>query len=266
MDILGRMADYSTLTLERRDRVAVLTLDRPDDANSLDPTMARELADATAGLDRDPAVKAVVLTGSGRFFCAGGDVKSMLAFDDMPTGLKKLADDLHRAVSTLNRMAAPVIAAVNGVAAGAGFSLVAGADLVVAAESAKFTMAYTKIGLSPDGGSSYYLPRVIGLRRTQELMFTNRVLTAAEALDWGLVTRVVADGTALDEALALAETFVAGSRGANAAVKQLLTASFGNALETQIELEGRLIAARSATADGREGTGAFAEKRTPAFE
>jgi 2-(1,2-epoxy-1,2-dihydrophenyl)acetyl-CoA isomerase len=260
------MADYSTLTLERRDRIAVLTLNRPDDANSLDPLMARELADVAATLDRDATVKAVVLTGSGRFFCAGGDVKSMLAFDDLPVGLKRLADDLHRAIATLNRMPAPVIVAVNGVAAGAGFSLVSGGDLVVAAESAKFTMAYTKIGLSPDGGSSYFLPRVVGLRRAQELMFTNRVLTAAEALDWGLVTRVVPDGTALDAALELAEAFTSGSKGANAAIKHLLTASFDSSLETQLELEGRLIADRSASPDGREGTDAFAAKRRPVFE
>ena len=260
------MADYTTLTLERRDRIAVVTLNRPDDANSLDPVMARELADVAVTLDHDADVKAVVLTGSGRFFCAGGDVKGMLAFEHMPSGLKRLADDLHRAVSTLTRMPAPLVVAVNGVAAGAGFSLAASGDLVVAAESAKFTMAYTKIGLSPDGSSSYFLPRIVGLRRAQELMFTNRVLTAAEALDWGLVTRVVPDGTALDAALELAQAFVSGSKGANAAIKQLLTASFDNSLETQLELEGRLIAARAASPDGQEGVSAFAAKRAPAFE
>ncbi len=260
------MADYSTLSLEHLDRVAVLTLDRPDDANSLDSTMARELSDAAAALDRDDTVKAVVLTGAGRFFCAGGDVKAMLAFDDLPLGLKRLADDLHRAISTLHRMPAPLIVAVNGIAAGAGFSLVSGGDLVVAAASARFTMAYTKIGFSPDGSASYFLPRVVGLRRTQELMFTNRVLSADEALEWGLVTRVVADGTALDEALSLAQQLAAGPRGSHAAIKQLLTASFGNSLETQMELEGRLITERSASSDGREGISAFAAKRVPAFD
>ncbi|WP_375499302.1 enoyl-CoA hydratase/isomerase family protein [uncultured Jatrophihabitans sp.] len=260
------MAEHTTLSIEYRERVAVLTLDRPDDANSLNPTMARELADVAAALDRDEQVRAVVLTGAGRFFCAGGDVKAMLEFPNMAVGLKSLADDLHRGISTLNRMPAPLIVAVNGTAAGAGFSLVTGGDLVVAAESAKFTMAYSKIGLSPDGSSSYFLPRVVGLRRAQELMFTNRVLTANEAFDWGLVTRVVADGTVLDEALTLATLLAAGSRGSHAAIKQLLTASFDNSLETQMELEGRLIADRAASPDGQEGTRAFAAKRAPAFD
>lgn len=259
------MSEYSSLVLDRRDRVVVVTLNRPDDANSLDPVMSRELVDAAAELDRDATVKAVVLTGAGRFFSAGGDVRAMAGFADVALGVKQLADDLHRALATLTRMAAPVITAVNGMAAGAGFSMAVAGDLVVASESARFTMAYTNVALSPDGSSSWFLPRLVGLRRAQELMYTNRVLTAAEALEWGLVTRVVADGTALDEALALAETFAQGSRGANAQVKQLLGVTFGNPLETQMELEARAIADRAGSEDGREGIAAFTERRRPRF-
>ena len=254
------------MRFERRDAVALLTLDRPDDANCLDPAMARGLAAAAAACDADPSIKAVVLTATGRFFCAGGDVKSMVAFgDDVRAGIKALADDLHRALSTFTRMAAPLVVAVNGVAAGAGVSIAAAGDLVVAADSAKFTMAYTNIGLSPDGSSSYFLPRLIGLRRTQELMFTNRVLSATEAADWGIATRVVADDALLDEALALAGVLAAGSLGAHGAVKRLLAETFGNPVETQMELEGRYIAERAASPDGREGVAAFVARRSPDF-
>ena len=152
--------------------------------------MTRELA-VVAALCDVPEVKAVVLTGAGRFFCAGGDLKAMAA---SPLGagpfVKGIADDLHRAISTFARMDAVLITAVNGVAAGAGFSLAVAGDLVLAADNASFTMAYTRAGLSPDGSSSYYLPRLVGVRRAQELMLTNRTLTAAEAADWGLINDV----------------------------------------------------------------------------
>ena len=154
----------------------------------------------------------VTITGAGRFFCAGGDLKAMAAAPDAGAFVKGIADDLHRALSTFARMDAVVITAVNGTAAGAGFSLAVTGDLVLAAESAKFTMAYTKAGLSPDGSASYYLPRLIGIRRTQQLMLTNRTLTAAEALDWGLLTEVVPDAELAARTEALA-TEMAARRG-----------------------------------------------------
>lgn len=258
---------YETLTIERHDgSVEVITLNRPDAANGLNPLMARELADAAARCDHDPSVKAVVLTATGRFFSAGGDVKAIAGFgDEKAAGIKSLADDLHRAVSTFARMPAPLVVAVNGVAAGAGFSLALLGDLVVASDAAVFTMAYTSIGLSPDGSSSYFLPRLVGLRRAQELMLTNRKLTAAEALDWGLVTRVVPDATLRDEALALATSIAHGSSDSNAAVKRLLLETFTNPLETQMELESRTIAGCAASPNGREGITAFVEKRRPNY-
>jgi 2-(1,2-epoxy-1,2-dihydrophenyl)acetyl-CoA isomerase len=188
------------------------------------------------------------------------------AGERVPAAIKRFADDLHRAIATFARMAPPLVVAVNGVAAGAGFSLAMAGDLVVASETASFTMAYSNVGLSPDGSSTFYLPRLVGLRRAQELMYLNRKLTAAEALDWGLVHRVVAPAALIDEALQLAQTFVHGSPQSNAAIKKLLLASFGNGLETQLELEGRQIAACSGTPNGREGIRAFAEKRPPRFE
>jgi 2-(1,2-epoxy-1,2-dihydrophenyl)acetyl-CoA isomerase len=260
------MAQFETLNVERIGRVERITLNRPDDAHGVTLTMARELAAAARACDRDPEVRAVLLTASGRFFCAGGDLKEMAAHAADP-GLfvKELADTLHRASSSFARMDAPVVVGVNGIAAGAGLSLAIGGDLVLAAESAKFTAAYTKAGLSPDGSLTYVLPRLIGLRRAQDLMLTNRVITAAEAFEWGLVTRVVPDDQLADAALEAASTLAAGSKGSQSAVKQLLLSTYANTFETQIELEGRFIAACAASPDGAEGREAFIAKRPPKF-
>lgn len=169
------MGAYGTLIVDRRDKIVTIALNRPEDAHCLNGQMATELASVAAQCDTDSSVRAVVLTSSGRFFCAGGDVKAMAGLGkDTANAMKRMADELHRAISAFSRMRAPLIVAVNGVAAGAGFSLAVTGDIVIASESASFIMAYTAVGLSPDGSSSYFLPRLIGLRRTQELMLTNR--------------------------------------------------------------------------------------------
>jgi 2-(1,2-epoxy-1,2-dihydrophenyl)acetyl-CoA isomerase len=214
------MTDFETLTFAQSGPVTSIVLNRPDAANGMNDTLTRELA-AAAALCDTAATKVVTITGAGRFFCAGGDLKAMAAAPDAATFVKGIADDLHRALSTFARMDAVVITAVNGTAAGAGFSLAVTGDLVLSAESAKFTMAYTKAGLSPDGSSSYYLPRLIGIRRTQQLMLTNRTLTAAEALDWGLVTEVVPDADLAARTEALAKEMASTSRTSNSAVKRL---------------------------------------------
>src|SRR5881397_907008 len=186
--------DFKFLTLERRDGVATLTLNRPDAFNALSLGLGRELFHAALEVDEDPAVRCVVVTGAGRAFCAGGDVKDFVDnLDRIGILVKELTTYLHGAVSRFCRSDKPVIMAVNGVAAGGGLSFALSGDLVVAAESAKFTMAYSKIAASPDGSSSYFLPRMIGLRRALELHYTNRVLSAREAMDWGLVNRVHPD-------------------------------------------------------------------------
>ena len=173
--------------------------------------------------------------------------------------------NLHAATSRFARMRAPLVVAVQGAAAGAGLSLAVSGDLVLAAESSTFTSAYTAAGVSPDGSSTYFLPRLIGLRRTQELMFTNRRLSAAEALEWGLVTQVVADSKLADEARALAGRLAGGATAAFGHVKQLLHESFQGSLETQLERESRGIAEMGAGLDGPEGIRAFTEKRKPDF-
>ncbi len=258
---------YETLTYDVQDNVAVITFNRPDAANAMNPLGAAEFSDAALKADDDPSVRAVVLTGAGKMFCAGGD---LLSFAEAGAGaqslMKKMAGDLHIGLSRLARTDAPVIAAVNGTAAGAGFSLVMACDLAVCAERAVFTMAYTKAGLSPDGSSTFYMPRKIGDRRARELMLTNRVLNATEALEWGIVNRVVADDAVLDEAMALAGQLAAGPTRALGAVKTLLNGTFEQTLESQMELEARAIAGLSVTADGQEGLHAFIEKRKPAFK
>ncbi|OBK72087.1 enoyl-CoA hydratase/isomerase family protein [Mycobacterium sp. 1274761.0] len=258
------MTEYQTITLEQSGPIARLTLNRPDAANGMNDIMTRELADAAARCDT-PATKVVVLTGSGRFFSAGGDLKSFATAPSRGSHIKAVADSLHRAISTFARMNAVLITAVNGTAAGAGFSLAVTGDLVLAAESASFTMAYTKVGLSPDGSSSYFLPRLIGITKTKELMLTNRTLSADEASQWGLVTEVVPDDQLAVRADQLAAQMASTAGGSNGAVKELLLATSSNGLEEQMELEGRVIARSAESADGREGVDAFMAKRKPDF-
>lgn len=260
------MATYQTLNFERTGGRVLIQLDRPAEANAVNRLMASELARAAHACESDPGVRAVVLTGAGRFFSAGGDIQAMAAYGDaVASEIKLLVEDFHQAISSFARMQAPLITAVNGAAAGAGLSLAIAGDLVVAAEAATFMSAYTAVGLSPDGSSSYYLPRLIGLRRAQELMLTNRRLSAGEALDWGLVTEVAPNERLLARAMALADALAAGPLAANGFVKKLLLCTFDNALETQMAIEARAIAASVGSADGREGVRAFLEKVKPRF-
>lgn len=258
------MTDFETLMFAQSGPITSIVLDRPEAANGMNDTLTRELA-AAATLCDNTTTKVVTITGAGRFFCAGGDLKAMAAAPDPGTFVRGIADDLHRALSTFARMDAVVITAVNGTAAGAGFSLAVTGDLVLSAKSAKFSMAYTKAGLSPDGSSSYYLPRLIGIRRTQELMLTNRTLTSAEALDWGLLTEVVPDEELAACTDALAQEMATTSRTSNGTVKRLLLGTYNAGLEEQMELEGRYIADSARSADGREGIAAFVGKRAPVF-
>src|SRR5262249_55326634 len=218
---------YETIDLVVRDGVAHLTLNRPAAANSITVELARDLMEATLRCDEDRAVRAVLLSGAGRMFCGGGDLKTFAGQGpQLPHYLKEVTTYLHAAVSRLTRMAAPVIAAVHGSAAGAGMSLACAADFVLAADNAKFTMAYTRAGLTPDGSSTYFLSRIVGLRRALELTLTSRVLTASEAMALGIVTRVVPEAKLREEAGAMAAEFAAGPTRALGLSKQLLHAGW----------------------------------------
>lgn len=257
---------YETLALSQKDGVATITINRPEASNAMNPLMARELNLVAIKCDESEDIHAVIIRAEGRLFCAGGDLAEFSrAGDNLSSVIKEMAADLHLAISRFTRMNAPIIAAVGGVAAGAGFSLAISADLVIASESAKFTMAYTNAGLSPDGSSTYFLPRRIGDRRARELMLTNRLLTAGEALDWGLINQVVPNDQLDTTVNELAGTLAKGPTLAFGQVKTLLNSSFDNGLETQMEMETRSIASLSKTHDGKEGIAAFLAKRKPTF-
>jgi 2-(1,2-epoxy-1,2-dihydrophenyl)acetyl-CoA isomerase len=260
-----RAVGYEALHLDVRANVARITLDRPP-ANAVDGRMARDLFDASLECDRRPDVRAVLLTGRGRMFSAGGDLGAFAeAGDAVGALLKEITTHLHAAISRFVRADAPIVAAVNGAAGGGGLSLVAACDLVVAGASASFTSAFTRAGLSPDGSSTWFLPRKVGLARALELTLTNRTLSAEEAREWGLVTRVVADDDLDGEAAALAERLAAGPTRAFGETRRLLLTATGESLETQMEHEAQAIARTAASADGQEGITAFLAKRPTAF-
>ena len=257
---------YQTIELELDESLAKLTIDRPDNANAMNLKFMQELASATRTIMHDPTVRAVLITGNGRFFSAGGDLGSFAEdMDAIAPKLQELAMHLHVAISNLARLKCPVIAAVNGPCAGAAVGLVSACDLVLAAENASFTIAYPGIGFSPDGGTSWLLPRRIGDLRTRELMFTNRKLGATEAKEWGLVNSVLPGDNLHAEAEALAKQMATGPTQAFARMKALLADSFEQGLEKHLELEARSLVQSTATEDGKEGVTAFIEKRQPRF-
>ena len=206
---------YECLEFEvNEDGVAVMTLNRPDAANAMDLQMSKEMLDVSITCDEDPSVRVLVIRARGRMFCAGGDLKSFAESGDrIGHALKDMTTYLHGAISRFSRMNAPVITEVQGMAAGAGMSLAITGDLVFAGESAGFTMAYTAAGLSPDGSSTFFLPRLVGVQRAKELMITNRRLSAEEALQWGLVNRVIADDALADEVMGAAGTLTGFGTG-----------------------------------------------------
>ncbi len=258
---------YETVIFELDAGVATLTMNRPQAANALSLTMAKELADLAIRCDEDPGIRAVVITGAGRFFSAGGDISGFHeAGDQVGSLVKEMTMHFHAAVSRFNRMDAPVVGAVNGMAAGAGFSFASSCDILIAAESAVFLSTYTASALTPDGSSTYFVPRLVGLRRAMDLMLTNRRLSATEAMEWGMVSRVVPDAEVLTVATELAATLAAGPTKSFGATKRMLHESLSSSLETQMELESRTIADITRTADAREGISAFLEKRPPHFE
>jgi 2-(1,2-epoxy-1,2-dihydrophenyl)acetyl-CoA isomerase len=258
---------YERLVYEVRENVAWITINRPAAYNALDLQTMQELLDIANRCGSDKRVRAAVLTGAGtKAFCAGGDIADFKEKQDvLAVHLKEMTACLHMAVSRFAWMDAPLIAAVNGAVAGAGLSMVAFCDLAVAADTATFTSAYSKLGFTPDGSSTYFLSRSLGTRRAMELYMTNRVLTASEALDWGLVNRVVAARDVLDEAGKLAAQLADGPTRAHGGIKKLLLTAPTDTLESQMEREARFIVETATSRDGREGVLAFSEKRKPRF-
>jgi len=258
---------FKTLLFDIQDNVAHITLNRPEAANAINLELAKELMYALMQCDEDPLIRAVLITGAGALFCGGGDVKRFAQKgENLPHYLKEITVHLHVAMSYLVRMDPPVVAAVHGSAAGAGMSLACACDMALAAESARFTMAYTRLGLTPDGGATYTLTRLVGLKRTLDLALTNRILSAEEAFNWGIVTRVVPEKDLITEAMALATRLAAGPTKAFGATKRLMQSGLTESFEAQMKNESRSISEMARTADGREGISAFVGKRAPKFK
>jgi 2-(1,2-epoxy-1,2-dihydrophenyl)acetyl-CoA isomerase len=259
-----KVANYIEIT--NKDTVGIVRINRPQTFNAFDLELMSVLATTMVTLASDDSVRAVVITGEGKAFCAGGDLKWAATFPrGAAAAFHELSARYHQAVQEIRRMPKPVIAAINGIAAGGGFALALACDFRVMAKSAVLQQAYTSNGLSIDGGGTFSLPRIVGLARALEIAAFDKPIAAEQALAWGLVTTVVEDGQALDEAMNMARDLISRSRKSFAWSKLLLTDSFDTSFETQIERERAGLSDCAASPDGTEGLKAFAEKRKPKF-
>jgi 2-(1,2-epoxy-1,2-dihydrophenyl)acetyl-CoA isomerase len=257
---------FETILYSVADNVAHVRLNNPDGANAVTPLFSREFRAAMLEAHVDDEVRAVCVTAEGKVFCAGGDLKLFAAEGERVGRVASdMLTDYHGALYRMNAMPKPVVAGVGGAAGGAGMSLVCAFDLVVAAENAKFIMAYTKAGVTPDGTSTYFLARHVGVRRALDLVLNNRLLTAQEAEQWGLINQVVAKGEADTSALAMARELAAGPGYALGHAKKLVYAGFESTLPEAGEREAEVFLAASMHPDGLEGIAAFASKRAPEF-
>lgn len=253
------------LHAELKDSVLWLTLNRPTAGNTIDVELARTLVEWAGRAGSNQEVRVVVITGAGKLFCGGGDIHAFQSGESPSAAINAITSRLHPAIEALAGLEKPVVTLINGPAAGAGLGLALLGDIVVAGRSAHFTSAYTAIGLTPDGGSSWILPRLIGLRRAQEMVLTNRRISADEAQAIGLVTRVVDDEQLHDEGANLARTLARSATSALGTSRRLLDASFGHSLHDHLALEARYIAEHAEGREGREGIASFIEKRRPKF-
>ena len=259
------MADYETVALDREGAVARVAFDRPEAHNSLSERMVEELVAATHTVVSDDDVRCIALTGTGPTFNTGADLTALSGDGSDEPRLRTLAGGLHEFVGQLVRAPKPVVTGVNGVAAGGGLGPAICGDVVLVAESARFEFAYPRIGLSADGGSTYLLPRLVGLRRAQELVFRDEPVGAEEAVEIGLATEAVPDDALEDRLLEEAERLAEGPTAALATTKRLLARSFQTPLEAQLADEGEMIAELTDTEDFSRGHAAFGEDDDPEF-
>jgi len=258
------MSELIEVALEGR--IANLALNRPAAYNAFNNEMVAQLGDHLAALAGDEDVRAVVISGRGKAFCAGGDLKWTLGYSDRPAAaFHLLAAKFHLAVLEIRRMRKPVIAAINGVAAGGGFSLTLACDFRIMEKSAVLRQAYTSSGLCLDGGGTFTLPRLVGYSRALEIAAFDESISSDRALAWGLVTRVVEDGRSVSEAIEMAQQLSRKSLNSFAWCKKLITDSFSTSFETQLERERAALEACADHPDGLEGLRAFSEKRKPDF-
>jgi len=258
---------YATLEWEQSGGVGTLTLNRPQSLNAWTPQLGEELKAVLEGEAAEDSVRAVLLTGAGRGFSSGADLKEgiQLADDGMPDIRGELKEIYHPAIASIRALPKPVVAAVNGPAAGIGCSLALACDLLAAAESASFSLAFVRIGLMPDGGSTAFVPPAVGKARAFQMALLGEAVSAAQALEWGLVNWVYPDERLLPETRALAERLAAGPTLAYANAKLALNRSVYSGLDEQLDLEADLQHALARTKDMVEGITAFVQKRQPAF-
>jgi 2-(1,2-epoxy-1,2-dihydrophenyl)acetyl-CoA isomerase len=255
-----------TVLTQKHESILEITLNRPEAYNALNLDMMEMLAETLASAATDDSIEGVLITGKGKAFCSGGDLKwiSQQA-EQAGSVLHKLAPQFHLSISEIHRMEKPVVAAINGIAAGGGFSLALACDFRLMGQSVLLRQAYTSSGLSIDGGGSFALPRLVGLARAMEIMAFDKPISSDQALEWGLVTKVVPDDEVFSEALAMLNDLTKTALHSFAWSKKLMTDSFNNTLETQLELERQGISDCAAHPEGQEGIRAFVEKRKPSF-
>ena len=261
------MAD---LVLEKSGGIATLTMNRPEARNALSMEMRADLNKTLHTLELDDEVRCIVLRGAGSHFMAGGDIKSMVSSidascDEIRTAFLQRIHDLHPIMFAMRRMPKPIIASVQGAAAGAGVSMAAACDLVIAAEDSFFVLAYCNIGTSPDGSSSFHLPRAIGIKRAMEMTLLGDRVDAQTAARWGLVNFVVPTDQLEAETTALATRLANGPTHVYGNAKKLFYRSLENEFESQLQMEAEMFADCASRNDFREGVTAFVEKRKPVF-
>jgi len=256
------------ILVSRDSGVVSLTLNRPDKLNAFNPEMHKLLREALEKARDDAAVRAVLLTGSGRGFCAGQDLSERnVSADAAPIDLSvSLGSNYNPLVRRLRALPKPVVCAVNGVAAGAGANIALACDIVLAARSASFVQSFSKLGLVPDSGGTYFLPRLVGSARAMGLALLAERLSAEEAERWGLIWRAVDDARLMEEAAAVARALAAGPTRGYGLIKKALNASAGNSLDAQLDLERDLQREAGFSEDYREGVAAFMQKRKPQYK
>jgi 2-(1,2-epoxy-1,2-dihydrophenyl)acetyl-CoA isomerase len=255
----------NSILSEQKNKVLILTLNRPEKFNSFNREMALQLISELDKAEKDKDIRAIVLTGSGKAFCAGQDLSE--AIDPNGPGIKKIVDEHYNPIILkIRNIEKPVIAAVNGVAAGAGANIALACDIVFAAKSASFIQAFSKIGLIPDSGGTYTLPRLIGFNMASALMITGDKVTAEEAIQYGMVYKMFDDNALLAQAIINAEHVAAMPTKAIGLTKRLLNKTYNQTLEEQLNFEGEVQVEAANSYDYKEGVNAFLEKRKPDFK
>jgi 2-(1,2-epoxy-1,2-dihydrophenyl)acetyl-CoA isomerase len=258
------MSDFKDIIFETEDCVATLTLNRPDALNALTFEMMYEVQEALARVEADHSIRALILTGAGRGFCSGQDLRNRPPADGADK-VQAVMDCYFRAMDGLRKLRVPLIVAVNGTAAGAGFSFALTGDIIMAARSAKFIQVFSRIGLIPDMGSTYLLPKVVGRTRALKIMLTNEPIMAETALEWGLISDCVADDDLMPMARDLAAKLAKGPTRALVATRAMVDEAEANDFETHVRRELEVQMVIGETADAKEGIAAFVEKRQAVF-